>query len=81
MVLVSEAELAELRKLKEDLPAIIERAKEEDRKNALHRLHQRDKENPETARQRAKKAYERNKKEILAKRRELYQRKKAEKPS
>lgn len=79
MILVSEEELAELRKLKEDLPEIIEKAKEEERKEALERLHRRDKENPEAARERALKRYNRNKDEINAKRREAYQLKKSQK--
>lgn len=79
MILVSEEELAELRKLKEDLPGIIEKTKEEERKDALFRLHQRDKENPEAARERALKRYNRNKDEINAKRREAYQLKKSQK--
>ncbi len=79
MVLVSKAELEELRKLKEDLPAIIEKAKAEEAKDALHRLHQRDKENPEGHRERSKKHYELKKDEILAKRREAYKAKKAAK--
>lgn len=76
-VVISKAELEELRKLKADLPAIIDKAKEEERNNALVRLHQRDKENPEAARQRAKRLYDLKKDEIKAKRRAAYQRKKA----
>ena len=79
MVLVSEVELEELRKLKEQLPAIVEKAKVEERKDALVRLHQRDKENPEAARERAIKRYTRNKEEINTKRREAYKLKKAAK--
>lgn len=79
MVLVSEEELVELmelRKLKEDLPGILEKAKEEERKDALVRLHQRDKENPEAAKARSKKHYTLNKDAVNAKRREAYHRKK-----
>ncbi len=76
MILVSAEELAELRKLKEDLPGIIEKAKEEERKDALARLHQRDKENPEAAKARYKKHYNINKEAVNAKRREAYHRKK-----
>lgn len=75
-VIVSKAELEELRKLKADLPAIINKAKEDERKDALTRLHQRDRENPEMARERAIKRYNRNKDEINAKRREAYRLKK-----
>lgn len=76
VVTISKAELKELRKLKEDLPILLEKAKEEERKDALHRLHQRDKENPEIARKRAMKRYTLNKEEINAKRREAYKLKK-----
>ncbi len=76
MILVSEEELLALRKLKEDLPGIIEKAKEEERKDALLRLHQRDKENPDAAKARYKKHYNLNKEAVNAKRCEAYHRKK-----
>ncbi len=76
MVLVSKAELERLRKLETDMPVMLEKAKEEEQKEALVRLHQRDKENPEGARKRALKRYNRNKDEINAKRREAYKAKK-----
>ncbi len=76
LVTVTRAELEELRKLKADLPAIIAQAKEEENKDALKKLHQRDKENPEGARKRAMKRYNQNKEEINAKRREAYRAKK-----
>ncbi len=79
LVTVTRAELEELRKLKADLPAIIAQAKEEENKDALKKLHQRDKENPEKHRARALKSYERNKDAINAKRREAYKRKVADK--
>jgi hypothetical protein len=79
MVLVSEEELAELRKLKENLPEIIEKAKEEGGMDRLKMLNQRNKENPEMHRERAKKRYELKKEEIKAKRREAYQKKKTAK--
>ncbi len=72
MVMISRAELERLQKLEAELPDIIQKAKEEEAKEALRRLHQRDKENPEAHRQRSKKLYERKKEEILAKRREAY---------
>ena len=78
-VVVSKAELEELRRLKAELPSLLEKAKEEERKDALVRLHKRDKENPEGARQRAKRLYDLKKDEIKAKRRDAYQRKKAAK--
>jgi hypothetical protein len=80
MVWVSEVELQELRALKEQLPAILENAKLEERKDALVRLHQRDKENPVAARERALKRYYRNKEEINTRRREIYRLKKLETP-
>ncbi len=79
MVLVAKTALEELRKLKEELPALLEKAKADEAKDALHRLHQRDKENPEGHRERSKKRYELKKDEILAKRREAYKAKKAAK--
>lgn len=68
MVLVSKAELEELRKIKEQLPTVIEQAKSEERKDALVRLHQRDKENPEISRERSKKYYQLHKEEVKARR-------------
>jgi hypothetical protein len=77
-VVVSRAELEELRKLKADLPAILEATREQERKDAITRLHQRDKENPEAAKKRSKKHYMLNKEAVNAKRREAYHKKKAE---
>jgi hypothetical protein len=76
MITIPKEEYEELLKLKADLPAMLEKAKEEEQKEALVRLHQRDKENPEGARKRALKRYNRNKDEINAKRREAYKAKK-----
>lgn len=75
-IVMNKKEVERLRKLEEDLPALLEAAREEERKNALIRLHQRDKENPELARARALKRYNLNKEEINAKRREAYRLKK-----
>ena len=75
-VTVPKAEWEELQRLKEELPTLLVQAKEEEARDILHRLHQRDKENPELARKRAQKRYAHNKDEILAKRREAYKRKK-----
>jgi hypothetical protein len=75
-ITIPKEEYEELLKLKADLPAILEKAKEEEQKEALVRLHQRDKENPEGARKRALKRYNRNKDQINAKRREAYKAKK-----
>jgi hypothetical protein len=80
-ITIPKDEYEELLKLKADLPAMLEKAKEEEQKEALVRLHRRDKENPEGARKRALKRYNRNKDEINAKRREAYKAKKeAQKP-
>jgi hypothetical protein len=76
-VVVSKAELEELRRLKADLPAIIEQAKLDRDKENLQKLTQRHKENPEKHRELSKRRYELKKDEILAKRREAYHRKKA----
>jgi hypothetical protein len=76
MITIPKEEYEELLKLKTDLPAMLEKAKEDEQKEALVRLHQRDKENPEGARKRALKRYNRNKDEINAKRREAYKAKK-----
>jgi hypothetical protein len=75
-ITIPKDEYEELLKLKADLPAMLEKAKEDEQKEALVRLHQRDKENPEGARKRALKRYNRNKDEINAKRREAYKAKK-----
>jgi putative hemolysin len=76
MVLVSEDELVELRTLKQELPAIIAKAKEEGGMERLKMLNQKRKENPEQHREQSKRRYERKKEEILAKRREAYRLKK-----
>lgn len=76
LILVSKEEFDRLRKLEEDLPELLEATREEERKNALTRLHQRDKENPELAKKRYKKHYNLNKDAINEKRREAYRLKK-----
>ncbi len=76
LVTIPRAELERLQKLEAELPSIIVKAKEEESKDALNRLHQRDKENPELARQRATNRYKLKKDEINAKRREAYKQKK-----
>ncbi len=75
-VIISKKEFERLQKLEADLPAMLEAAKEEERKDALTRLHQRDKENPEAAKKRYKKHYNLNKDAVNAKRREAYRLKK-----
>ena len=77
-VIVSAERLAELERLERELPTIIAKAKEEANKERFDKLHQRDKENPGAACQRALKYYEQHKEEINAKRREKYKMKKAE---
>lgn len=76
MILVPEDRWNWLRQLEKDMPALLEKAKEDERKEALERLHKRDKDQPELARKRAMKRYNLNKEEIKQRRREAYQRKK-----
>lgn len=78
-VIISKAELAELeelRKLKADLPRLLEKAKEERDTERLKDLAKRNKENPEKHREQSKKLYHLKKEEINAKRREAYRLKK-----
>ncbi len=77
LVTVTRAELEELRKLKEDLPALLQKAKEEGGMDRLKVLNQHHKENPEEHRRKAKQYYELKKDQILAKRKEAYKLKKA----
>lgn len=77
LVTITRAELDELRKLKEDLPAMLEKAKQEGGMDRLRMLNERNKENPEEHRRKAKEYYELKKDKILAKRREAYRLKKA----
>jgi hypothetical protein len=58
--------------LKAEMPAVIDKVKQERDKERLKELSQRHKENPEAHRQVAKKHYAKNREEILAKRREAY---------
>ena len=62
-VLVAKDELEALRRLKEELPEMLQKARHS-------------KENPDKHRERSKKRYEQNKEDILAKRREAYRLKK-----
>jgi membrane protein involved in colicin uptake len=77
MVLVEKAELDRLRAIVNEMPAVIERVKQERDKERLKELSQRHKENPEQHRQNALNRYYKNKEEINAKRREAYKKKKA----
>ena len=76
MILVSKEEFERLRSIEAGLPELLEATREEERKNALTRLHLRDKENPELAKKRYKKHYNLNKDVINEKRREAYRLKK-----
>lgn len=81
MVLVSKAELERLRKLEEELPAILEKVKQERDKERLKELTQHHKDNPEEHRQKVKEYYSKNKEAILEKRRDAYNKKKMMLPS
>ena len=81
MVLVSKAELERLRKLEEELPAILEKVNQERDKERLKELTQHHKDNPEEHRQKVKEYYSKNKETILAKRRDAYNKKKMMLPS
>lgn len=68
MVLVSEEELERLRRLEADLPAIVEKVRNETTKERFKDLQSKD--TPEKVRDRANKYYMLHKEEINAKRRE-----------
>jgi hypothetical protein len=76
MVLVAKEELERLQKIANEMPAVIDKVKQERDKERLKELSQRHKENPEEHRQKALKRYYKNKEEINAKRREAYKLKK-----
>jgi membrane protein involved in colicin uptake len=78
---VPKAEWERLQKLEADLPALLEKTKQERDKERLKELSQRNKENPEEHRRKAKEYYTLKKDIIKAKRREAYARKKAETPA
>jgi hypothetical protein len=73
-------ELQELRKLRDSIPELIERAKrealEEDKRQKLVHLHEKRKANPEAYAKRMLERYHKNKEEINKRRRELYKQKK-----
>jgi GTPase involved in cell partitioning and DNA repair len=82
MVLISKAELEELRTLKEELPTIIENEIKCKDKERLKALAARAKENPQLRYEINSRWYNKNKDEINAKRREAYKkRKEAQQPS
>ncbi len=76
MILVPKAEYEELKQLKENLPRMLEAAKEEGGMDRLKKLHQKEKEDPEKYREIAKNRYAANKEKIKARRREAYRAKK-----
>ncbi len=75
-ITVSRMEWERLKQLEADLPALLDAARKQERSDALARLHQRDKENPEAHRLRSKRRYELKGDAIKAQRREAYRRKK-----
>jgi vacuolar-type H+-ATPase subunit H len=61
---------AELEKLELGLPGMIEEAIKEYKRNSLKRLHERDKENPESVKKRVQRYIEKNREKINERRRE-----------
>ena len=61
---------AELEKLELGLPGMIEEAIKEYKRNSLKRLHERDKENPESVKKRVQRYIEKNRDKINERRRE-----------
>jgi hypothetical protein len=78
LITIPKAEWERLQKIEADLPALLEKTKQERDKERLQELSQRNKENPEEQRKKALKRYYRSKDEINAKRREAYKKKKLE---
>jgi vacuolar-type H+-ATPase subunit H len=70
IVNVSVERYAELEKLEMSLPGMIEDAIKEYKKNSLKRLHERDKENPESVKKRVQRYIEKNRDKINERRRE-----------
>jgi hypothetical protein len=81
LVLVSKQELEELRALKASLPDLLEAARCEGGLDRLKVLHQKQKANPAEHREKSKKRYQEKRELILARRREIRQKKKAESES
>ena len=69
-VLISEDRLKELEALESNLPKLIEDAIQENKKKNLRRLHEKDKNNPESVNLRVKRYAMRHKKTLNARRRE-----------
>ena len=69
-VLISENRLKELEALESNLPKLIEDAIQENKKKNLRRLHEKDKNNPESVNLRVKRYAMRHKKTLNARRRE-----------
>jgi vacuolar-type H+-ATPase subunit H len=61
---------SELEKLEISLPGLIEEAIKEYKRNSLKRLHERDKENPESVKKRVQRYIEKNREKINERRRE-----------
>ena len=61
---------SELEKLETSLPGLIEEAIKEYKRNSLKRLHERDKENPESVKKRVQRYIEKNRDKINERRRE-----------
>jgi hypothetical protein len=76
IVMITKEELEELRKLKEDLPNIIQHAIKTTQAERLSNLHQRAKNDPASEREKALQRYHKNKEEINSKRRKAYKEKK-----
>ncbi len=74
-ILVSKTEWEELVQLRNDLPALLEKARKDAMNERLTQLHAKERENPEKRRQYAKQHYKSNREKILTERREAYKRK------
>ena len=70
MIEISKQRLAELEKLEQDLPTLIEKAILEHKKSNLKRLHEKDKNDPNSVKLRVKRYIAKHRDEINAKRRE-----------
>lgn len=75
-VLVTIERLRALEALEAEIPTMLEKVKTESDKERLARLHEKARENPKEASEKALKRYYKNKEEINARRREAYRLKK-----
>jgi hypothetical protein len=82
-IVISVSEFNRLKKIEEDLPLIIQKAKddamEEYKRKNLQRLHERRMADPQAHSKRVLEKYYEKREEILKRRKELYHKKKAEK--